>query len=310
MATTEIILSLAKLFIMIVPGFILARAHVLNEEQSKGISTIIINLTWPCLIIISLQREFSIQLCINMGYVAAAIILVIIIAYLITKLVCRLMKIARDRTYLITFMVMFGNTAWIGIPVCKALYGADGTFYAALLDAIQDMFIFTVGLVMIEKSTGRHIGLSLKHFLTPGVISIVIGLILFVAGISLPDIIYTPMNALGSATSPLAMTVIGYQLGCLNLKELFKGRDVYVMMLLKLIVIPLIFLAAVKIIMPDPDVMMKTLIVEMATPAAACTAIYAQQYGGDAAFATRGVMLSTVFSIVTLSLFAIAAEMI
>ena len=48
----------------------------------------------------------------------------------------------------------------------------------------------------------------------------------------------------------------------------------------------------------------------MATPVAACTTIYSQQYDGDVSFATKGVMLSTVLSIVTLSVFAVVVEMI
>ena len=295
---------------MIIPGFILARTGVLTDEQSKGISTIILNLTWPCLIIISLQREFSIQLCINMGYTFLAIIAVLVLAYFLGKGVCRLFDIDRARSYLIIFMVMFGNTAWLGIPVCRALYGADGTFYAALLDAIQDMCIFTVGLVMIEKSTGRHIGISAKHFLTPGVISIVIGLGLFILSIHLPDVIYVPVDMIGSATSPLAMIVIGYNLGKLKFREFLGDRDIYIMMALKLIVIPVIFLIAVKMIMPDLNLMAKTLIIEMAVPVAACTTIYTQQYGGDVGFATKGVMFSTVLSLLTLSVFAVVIEMI
>ncbi len=310
MATHEIILSLIKLFIMIIPGFILARTGVLTEEQSKGISAIIINLTWPCLIIISLQREFSIDLCINMGYTFLAIIAVLILAYFLGKGVCRIFNIDKARSYLIIFMIMFGNTAWLGIPVCKALYGADGTFYAALLDAIQDMCIFTVGLVMIEKSTGKHIGISAKHFLTPGVISIVLGLGLFVAGIHLPEVIYVPVDAIGSATSPLAMIVIGYNLGRLRFRDIIGDRDIYLMMAMKLIVIPLIFMIAMKLIMPDLNVMAKTLIIEMAVPVAACTTIYSQQYGGDVEFATKGVMFSTVLSLLTLSVFAVVIEMI
>ena len=310
MATQEIILSLIKLFIMIIPGYVLAKTGVMNEEQSKGISTIIVNLTWPCLIIISLQRDFSVELLINMGYVFLAIIAVLVLAYFLGKGVCRIFNMDKAKAYLVIFMIMFGNTAWLGIPACKALYGTDGTFYAALLDAIQDMCIFTVGLVMIEKSTGKHIGISVKHFLTPGVISIVIGLGLFIGGIHLPDILYVPIDTIGAATSPLAMVVIGYNLGRLKFKELIGDRDVYITMALKLIIIPAIFLVVIALIMPDLNVMAKTLVIEMATPVAACTTIYAQQYGGDVAFATKGVMLSTVASLVTLSIFAIIVEMI
>ena len=310
MATTQIILSLVKLFLMIIPGYILGRTHVMSDEQSKGISTVIVNVTWPCLIVISLQRDFSKELCINMGILAVAMVAAMIIAFAFAKLVCRFMKLDNSKTYLLTFMLMFGNTGFMGIPVCAALYGGEGTFYAALIDAVQDVFIFTVGLILIERSTGKHIGLSVKHFLTPGMASIVVGLGLFVAGITLPQIVYVPMETIGTATSPLAMIVVGFQLGQISLKDLVSDSRLYVMSFFRLIAMPVIFLAGVMIVFPDMNLLCKVIVVEMATPVAACTAIFSQQYDGDVAFATKGVMLSTVLSIVTLSVFAVIAEII
>lgn len=310
MATTEIIISLVKLFLMIIPGYLLGKSKVMSEEQSKGLSTVIVNVTWPCLIVISLQRQFSKELCINMGILAAAMVCAIIIAFILSRVLSRFLKLDKSKTYLMIFMLLFGNTGFMGIPVCTVLYGSEGTFYAALVDAVQDVFIFTVGILLIERSTGKHIGLSIKHFLTPGVASIVIGLGLFIAGITLPEIISVPMDTVGAATSPLAMIVVGFQLGQLNLKELVSDKSLYIMSSVRLIIIPLIFLVGVIFIFPEMNVLCKVLVVEMATPVAACATIYAQQYGGDVGFATKGVMQSTVLSIITLSAFAVIAEII
>ena len=310
MATTQIILSLIKLFLMIIPGFLLSKANVIDDHQSKAISSLIVNVTWPCLIVISLQRDFSKELCINMGILALTMVLAIVIAFVLARIVSKFIEMPPSIMYLITFMFMFGNTGFMGIPVCTALYGSEGTFYAALIDCVQDIFIFTVGLVIIEKSTGKHIGFSPKQFLTPGFGSIVIGLGLFVAGIHLPSVIYVPVETVGAATSPLAMIVIGYQLGKLSFKELVGDGRLYVMSAVRLLVIPCIFLGLVLLIFPEMTILTKVIVVEMATPVAAVTTIYSQQYDGDVGFATKGVMLSTVLALVTLSAFAVIVEMI
>ena len=310
MATTQIILSLVKLFLMIIPGFVLSKANVIDEHQSKGISSVIVNLTWPCLIVISLQRDFSKELCVNMGILAAAMVCAIGIAFVLARVLAKSFRMESAKMYLVIFMLMFGNTGFMGIPVCSVLYGSEGTFYAALIDCVQDVFIFTAGMILIEKSTGKHIGLSIKHFMTLGFASIVIGLGLFIAGVSLPQVIYVPLETIGAATSPLAMLVVGYQLGKVNFREMVGDLSLYAMSFARLIVMPLIFLAAVWILFPEMSVLTKVLVVEMATPVAACTTIYSQQYDGDVSFATKGVMLSTVLSIVTLSVFAVVVEMI
>ena len=310
MATSQIILSLVKLFLMIIPGIVLSRTGVLNEQQSKGISSVVVNVTWPCLIVMSLQREFSRELVLNMGILLVLLIANMIVAYILSRAACRLMKMDQSKTYLMTFMLIIGNTGFMGIPVCTALYGPEGTFYAALIDSIFDIFIFTGGMILIEKSTGKHIGLSPKHFMTPGFWSIIIGLGLFVARVTLPEIIAGPMQVIGSATSPLAMMIVGYQLGKIKFRELVGDPRLYVLSGIKLLLLPLIFLIIVHLIFPDMPLLAKVLAVEFATPVGVVSTIYTQQYDGDVSFATRGVMLSTVLSLLTLTLFAIAAEMI
>lgn len=310
MATTQIIISLIKLFLMIIPGFILSKACIIDEHQSKGISSVIINLTWPCLILMSLQREFSKELCINMGILAIVMVADILVAFLFAKTISKGLKLERSLTYLMTFMLMFGNTGFMGIPVCNALYGGEGTFYAALIDCVQDVFIFTAGLIMIEKSTGKHIGLSIRHFLTPGFASIVIGLGLFIGRITLPGVIAGPMETIGAATSPLAMLVVGYQLGQVSFREMFSDVRIYILSAAKLIVLPLLFMFLLMLVFPEMSILTKALIVEMATPIAAVSTIYTQQYDGNVEFATKSVMLSTLLSIVTLSVFAVIVELI
>ncbi len=310
MATTQIVLSLAKLFLMIIPGIILSKAGALNEQQSKGISSVVVNVTWPCLIVMSLQREFSRELVINMGILAVVVIADMIVAFILSRAVCRAMKMEQSKAYLMTFMLIVGNTGFMGIPVCTVLYGAEGTFYAALIDSIFDIFIFTGGMILIEKSTGKHIGLSPKHFLTPGFISIIVGVGLFVARITLPEIISGPMDVIGSATSPLAMLIVGFQLGKINFRDLIGDPRMYALCALKLIALPLIFLFLLHLAFPGMPLLAKVLAVELATPVGVVSTIYTQQYDGDVGFATRGVMLSTVLSLLTLTLFAIAAEMI
>ena len=310
MATVQIITSLVKLFLMIIPGFILSRAQVIDEHQSKGISAIILNLTWPCLIVHSLQRDFSVQLCIHMGIVAAAMCGALVIAFVLALFMRGALKIEPSKAYLITFMLMFGNTGFMGIPVCTVLYGRDGTFYAALLDAIADIFIFTVGLMLIERSTGTHRKLNLRYFLTPGFMSIILGIGLFLAQIRLPEVISMPMETIGSATTPLSMFVVGFQLGKIHFREMLGDRILYMLSVLKLLIVPAIFFVGLHLIFGEMSLLAKVLIVEMAMPVAACTTIYSEQYDGDVGFATKGVMFTTVISIVTLSAFAIFVEMI
>ncbi len=41
-------------------------------------------------------------------------------------------------------MLLFANTGFMGIPIINALYGKEAVFYAAILDMVFDIFLYTV----------------------------------------------------------------------------------------------------------------------------------------------------------------------
>ena len=78
---------------------------------------------------------------------------------------------------------------------------------------------------------------------------------------------------------------------------------------MKLIIVPLISLVLLKLWVGELTLLEKILIIEFAMPVASVSAIFSQQYKGETAFATKSVLLSTVLSLVTISLFAIIMEL-
>ena len=55
MLITEILKSMATLFLLIVPGFFFKKFNMITENQSKGVNEVACNLTLPCLIISAMQ---------------------------------------------------------------------------------------------------------------------------------------------------------------------------------------------------------------------------------------------------------------
>jgi predicted permease len=308
METLEILMPLIKLFLIIVPGYILSKKSIISEEQSKGLSLIIVNVTWPCLIIDSLQMAFSRQLLINAGYVSAVLLLTLLVAYLLSQAACRTLKVEKSKTYLYTFMLLFANTGFMGIPISNALYGREGVFYAVLIDSLCNIFIYTMGIMLIKKSTGRYGKADFGQLFSPGFFCIIIGVVLFLANMRLPSVLGDSVALIGSATSPLAMLVLGFQLGKIHLKELVGDFSIYLLAGLKLILIPALFLIGLNLIFVNLSLFAKVIILEISMPVAASSAIFTQQYEGDVKFTTKGVLLSTAISIITIPVFAVLAS--
>lgn len=315
MGTLDIIIALAKIFIIMLPGYIMKKMGLLNKQHAEGMSSLITNITFPCLIIVSMQMEFSMEILNNCKY--AIIIFSIIIAFtmLIARIASKKANLPPTQSGIFTFMLMFGNTGFIGFPVLSGLFGQEAVLYGALCDAVYNVFMFTIGIVIIKPTHEKidkkaMIKQTIKESLNPCFFGLIIGLALFIGQVTLPDIIAGPLNSIGNITSPLAMIVIGSHLADIDFKELFRAKHAYVVCLLKLIVTPLIGLIFVKLIIGTGSLLASAIIIEAAMPVAMCSVIFSEQYKADVNFAVKGVMLTTVMCIVTIPIFAILLQYI
>ncbi|WP_027398175.1 AEC family transporter [Anaerovorax odorimutans] len=309
MGISEIINSLAMIFIMIIPGILLSKKDIINENQSKGISTIVVNITWPCLVISGMQIPFSKETLISCGYIFIIMIVAFALAFALSYVSVKLIKLKIEKAYLFTFMLVFANTGFIGIPVINAIYGKKAVFYASMVEMANDIFIFTIGIILIQLSAGEKAKINLKELISPGIFGIIIGFCLFLFNYKLPGFLGESVNMIGSATTPLTMLVIGLQLGQINIKELLGDLNLYLLSFLKLIIIPGVVFLLMRFALNDISLLAKVIIIEFAMPVATCTSIFSQQYNSDVPFATKGILLSTVFSIITIPIFAILLEL-
>lgn len=146
MLISEILSSLAMIFIMMVPGFIFRKKDILDEHQVDAVTSVTVNLTWPCLVIDAMQVNFSIDILKQSGYIMAVSMVLFAVIALIGFSVAKLMRLSSGKRYLMVFALIFGNTGFIGIPVMKALYGSEALFFTAIIELVNDIFMFTVGI--------------------------------------------------------------------------------------------------------------------------------------------------------------------
>ena len=132
---------------------------------------------------------------------------------------------------------------------------------------------------------------------------------MFLMGIKLPDVIGQPVSMLANTTAPIAMSVLGFQLGGLSLRNLAKDASSYVAVITKLIAVPVVAFIIIRL-WPGMAVIDKTLVIDMGMPIAVMASLLSQRYGGDVEYPTKSVLLSTIALIVTVPVFAILLETI
>lgn len=309
MLISSILTSLIKIFIMIIPGIFFRKKNYITDEQNNGVTSIVVNLTLPCLVIDAMQMEFNAQVLsdsLHMFVMAMAVFLVSGIAAL---LISSAMKFSRNKQYLTIFMMIFGNTGFIGIPVIKAVYGTDAVFYSAIVELINDLLLFTIGVMLIQLSAGVKLKMDPKQMLSPGFLGVLIGLLLFVLNIQLPAVLGDTIEVIGNATTPLTMFAIGVQLAGMKFWEIAGDWKVYIIAAMKLLLVPLIALGIVKLWVGEFTLLEKVLVIGFAMPVASCSSIFSQQYKGETEFATKNVLISTVCSVIAIPIFAIIMEL-
>ena len=309
MLITSILTSLVQIFILILPGLFCRKKNIISEEQNAGLSSVVVNLTWPCLVIDAMQIPFDSQVMADSARITVVTLAIFAVLAIASIPLAKMLRVSKTKQYLIMFMLLFGNTGFIGLPVIKALYGADALFYAAIVEVINDVLLFTVGIMLIQLSAGAQLKMDPKQIISPGLIGVLIGLVLFLLNIQLPEILAKPIAMVGDATTPLTMFAIGGQLAALKLKEIAGDWKVYGVIFIRLLIIPLIALAIVRLFAGEFTLLEKVIVVSFAMPAAAASAIFSQQYKGEEAFATKSVLMTTVCSIITIPIFAIIMEL-
>lgn len=309
MVISEILTSLVMIFLLIIPGIIFRKKDIISAAQSDGISSLAVNITWPCLVVDAMQMDFSAAVLKDSWYMMAAAMVVFAMTAVVTLVLSKLLRLDNSKRYITAFMLLFGNTGFIGIPVIRALYGTEAVFFAAILEMVNDVVIFTIGMMLIQMSAGAKLRFEPKLFLNPGLIGVIVGLLLFLLDIRLPEVIGGAVEMVGDATTPLTMFLIGYQLGGLKAKEILKDASIYVISFTKLLIVPVLALIVLRVAVGDFSLLEKVLIMSFAMPAGSVSVIFSQQYRGETAFATKTVLLSTLFSIVTIPVFAVMMEM-
>lgn len=291
-----IALQMAVLFLLIIAGYAANKAKVMDSEGNKKISGLIVNIAMPAMILSSVMGEeralSSSQVWTLIGIAAGVYAFYIIVSLFLPKL----LGVAKKDVNLYRFMIIFSNVGFMGFAVVQALFGAEAVFYASIFNIPFNLLVYSLGIALIEGEKGRF---SLKNLLNPGIIACILSVIIYLANIPVPQIIARPLELLGQMTTPAAMLIIGSSLAAIPLGEVFRDVRIYVLSLFKLILLPVLLWAVLRLLIQD-QVILGVCVVIAAMPVATNCTMLCAEYGGDEQTAAKGVFISTLLSVITI----------
>lgn len=297
MAYTKVANQIIMLFLILFVGYIARKKNILTDESNRILSELLLNVSFPLMIIASFNYSFSK----DMLYTAEKLFILSLIIHLCLILLTRIFyhKYKHESKSVLRFISIFSNCAFMGYPIIQSIYGNVGVFYTAIFNIPFNILMWTAGIILF---TGERDIKSIKKIaLNPGILSVFIGLIIFLFSIKLPQPIFKAMDMIGSTTVPLSMIITGSTLAGMNIKEVFSGFTVYYASAIRLIVIPAIVFVVLKAVGLSGMLLVIPVVI-MGMPASANTSIMAEKYNADAALASRCIFITTTLSVITIPL--------
>lgn len=293
------------LFILLAIGFTMGKLNVLDDWGVSGMSSLLLYIVTPAVLLTSFQREFVAADFQRFGLVLLAAFMLQILLIGGSSLVIRDQN--RERQRLLRFAAVFSNCGYMGYPLMQALVGKIGIYYGSAYVVAFNILTWTYGVYMIS---GDKKQLRLRPLLlNPGVLGTVAALSLYLLRVKLPDIVMLPLEHISALNTPLPMLVIGYQLSQTDLKQVFRGFSTLSAMGMRLAISPLLSLGVCLLLNLRGDVAI-VIMVAASTPPAALLGLFAVKYKMDAPTASGIVSGFTAMSVVTMPLFVSLAQYI
>ena len=197
-----------------------------------------------------------------------------------------------------------GNTGFLGVPMLALLLGPEAVGPIILVLSI-DMIVFSSLLVILvtgsrdgRMSAGvlRTVGLGLVR--NPMIVSIVLGLCVSSTGLPIPVPVNEFLATLGNAATPGALFAIGASLAS---KSAERMRIAGWLSFCKLVLHPALVAVGALLFFPVSAFQAAVVVSAAALPVAGNVFILAQHYGVAPQRVSAAILISTAFSIVTVS---------
>ena len=288
--------QVSVLMLMIAVGFIAAKTGIMTEAGAACCTDIALIIATPCVIIKSLMRKFDAAVMKSLLLAVALTLLVQVLMITLGTLLLRSKDLKRQRT--LRFGSIFANCGFMSLPLQEVMLGADGTLYGSAYVIMFNLVVWSYGVYLISGDK-RYIQPK-KLFVNPGIAGLLIGLIIFVFSVPVPQVLSSTVNYLAAIYTPLPMLIIGYHLSKTNVLKAFKDFQCIIAVLLRLIVYPLVSLG-VLYLFGIRGTLLVSAIISLSAPVAAVTTMFSSKFGGgDTALSVDMVSLSTVLSIITM----------
>lgn len=293
------------LYIMIAVGFVCDKVGLFTEKTARALVNFLLYLVVPCMLIRSFTRvEFSKH---NLYMFLLSVLLAFVTHFIAIGLNVPFFRKKNDENPIFKYASIYGNVGFMALPLATEILGDEGVFYCANGVIAFNIITFIHGVKIMSRESFK---LNLKTLaLNPGIVSVAVGLPLFLLRVKLPTLVEQPISYLAELNTPLAMLIFGTYLSHTDLKTMFTDGRIYLVAFLKLLAMPFLCIGIYRLC-GVTGTLLTACAITACVPSANNTFMFASKFERDAGLASKTVALVSLFSIITMPVVIAVAQSI
>jgi predicted permease len=267
--------AVAQIFLLGAVGFVLVKKRFLEDRGLEVLSRIVIEVTLPLLIFCQLVKDFRFERYPNWWLFPLLSLLVTACGLACGLLFVKFIKGGTQNRLQFLSLVAFQNSGYLPLALVNVLLpeaDAGAMFIYIFLFLLGfNLLMWSAGVYMLTFSRAKKF--EMGSFFSPPVIATLFSLVFIFFGLYkfVPRFVIRPMRMLGDCTLPLALIVVGGNLGKVNLKKIDK-RTLSFAILAKMVILPLAGLW-VLVKLGLPELLGLLILIQLAMPPATSTSL-------------------------------------
>ena len=290
------------MFLCMALGFIARKKNLVPENAAEVLSklenyffvpALILNTFMQYCTVASISQQYPLILYCTLVLAAA-----IALAFPLSRLFA---KEAYQRS-IYRYALSFANFSFMGNAIVPAILGEEMLYQYMLYILPLNLAVYTWGIMTLIPR-GEKKQSFLKNLCNPIFLSILLGAVLGLSGLSeqIPGFIRTTISSCSACMGPLAMILTGLVVGSYDFFSLLKNKKIYLATLLRLVVLPMLFIGFLLLLRADKLVLVLTLFA-FGTPLGLNTVVFPAAYGGYTSTGASMAMISHTLCVVTIPL--------
>jgi len=205
--------------------------------------------------------------------------------------------------------VVLSNSGNFGLPVSQVVFQHNplGLSIQIVVMIFQNLLTYTYGLfnsVSVDKAKFK----ALKTLLiNPVFYAFLFGIIFHANSIKIPEYIWSPIKSTSNAFLAIALVTLGAQSAFLRITRI--SLPLILSLIGRLILSPCIAFFVILILKLDGTTA-QSLLIASSFPTSRNSSLFALEYGNHPEYAAQAVLLSTVFSILTVTTVIFSAHLL